>query len=151
MGTCGRKKSVGTMVSWHSMWTGVPDAVFFPPPPPSSFLFSTVAISHICQASHTSSYQQPTTSSSRPHLSCLNSVPSIIQLLLVPYASFPKRSFFSLIPPPFLYASYSIFKLLFPSAVGNTSVSHIKMNVYTRSTCAFLLVAYLPGTISLFS
>lgn len=64
---------------------------------------------------------------------------------------FPQEVFFFLIPPPFLYASYSIFKLLFPSAVGNTSVSHIKMNIYTRSTCAFLLVAYLPGTISLFS
>lgn len=58
---------------------------------------------------------------------------------------------FSPIPPSFLFASYFIFKLFFPSAVENILVSHIKANIYTMSTRAFLLTAYLPGTISSFS
>lgn len=58
---------------------------------------------------------------------------------------------FSPIPPSFLFASYFIFKLLFPSAVENILVSHIKANIYTMSTRTFLLIAYLPGTISSFS
>lgn len=112
------EKSLGTMVSWHSTLILVSPRSSSTSSSSFSFVFHSGHLSHLSNLPHLLLPTQPTAFSSRPHLSCLNSVPSKIQLLLVPWAS------------PLFFSLQSHLHSSLPPTSSSSSCSHLQLKIF---------------------